>query len=107
MSENDSASQNAAAQTAAALARWERDGGAIAKATPERLASHADPSETESVLADIALHQGMRLERFDQISVASYRLVPLGWIPTGRKTKANFKLTLDDAETILMNSNPA
>ena len=107
MSGNNAVPQNAAAQMAAALARWERDGGSIAKAMPGRLACHADPSETESVLADIALRQGMRLERFDRTTATTYRLVPLDWIPTGRETEANFELTLDDAETILMNSNPA
>ena len=48
------ASENAAAQMAEALARWERDGGAHAKSTTGRTAVWPRPTDAESVWADVA-----------------------------------------------------
>ena len=88
-----------------ALARWERHGGALARAAPVSREEGADILTTEDVLSDIAIQQGMILERRDDNGNANYRLVPRGATPLN--DAGDFKLTLEDVETILMNPNPA
>ena len=106
MNEPETASQAATPQMLQALARWEQDGGARASTKQNQPAASLPLLGPASVWAEIALRQGMRLERCDR-GAANYRLVIQEAVPSQREDPANFKLTLGDVETILMNSNPA
>lgn len=105
MNEPETPSQGTAAPMLKALARWEQDGGAHGNAMQTRPPAGQPPLAEDAVWAEIALQQGMRLERCDR-GGANYRLVVQGAVPPQHEV-AGFKLTLDDVETILMNSNPA
>jgi hypothetical protein len=106
MTEPEAMCQTATVQMSEALARWERDGGALAKTTLAHPAEGTDPSSTETLLAEVALRLGMVLQRCDDESAVHYRLVTLTDAPTLSEA-SNFRLTLDDVETVLMNRNPA
>ena len=107
MNETNTKSQIAAAQMSQALARWERDGGALAKSTLTRSSDATAPPGSESALADVAFRQGMLLEGCHEDGATNYRLVPQGESPSRCEDPASFKLTLNDVETILMNRSPA
>lgn len=90
-----------------ALARWEQDGGALARTT----LAHPDvvvvPSNKDMLLAEVALREGMLLQRCDENGAAHYRLVARADAQTRGNDALDFALTLDDVETILLNRNPA
>ena len=83
-----------------------RGGHEAVVAKRSEIENGADTPTTEAVFSDAAIQQGMILERRDDNGAVNYRLVP-------RDTRLRlndagvFKLTLEDVETILMNSNPA
>ena len=107
MNEREMKSRSAAAQMSDALARWERDGGALARTPVPVRDDQADSSRTEAVFADVAMRQGLILERRDDNGAATYRLAPRGEAPPAVADPVDFKLTLEDLETVLMNRNPA
>lgn len=107
MNEREASSRSAAAQMSDALARWERDGGALARAVRGNREDGPDTSTTEAVFSDVAIQQGMLLERREDNGAANYRLVPRGETRALLNDRGDFKLTLGDVETILMNRNPA
>lgn len=63
--------RNAGAQMSDALARWERDGGAPARAARRYSDDAPDTTVAEAVFSDVAIQQGMILERRDD---EAYRL---------------------------------
>ena len=70
MNEREASSRSAAAQMSYALARWEGDGGALARAARGNREDGADTPTTEAVFSDVAIQQGMILERRDDNGAA-------------------------------------
>ena len=94
-------------QMAEALVRWERDGGAPAAVGSPPNYELAPKNGREAAFGEAAALQGLRLERHDIGSANSvYRLLRADQVTTSAEA-LEFKLSLDDVETILMNRSPS
>ena len=104
---SDVGAKDADFQMAEALVRWERDGGApaaLGSAPNDKLVPQNGP---EAVFGEAAALQGLRLERHDNGGENSvYRLLRADQVPMSA-VALEFKLSLDDVETILMNRSPS
>ena len=104
---SDVGAKEADFQMAEALVRWERDGGAPAAVSSAPNDKLATQNGREAVFGEAAALQGLRLERQDNGGTnLVYRLLRADQVPTSA-VALEFKLSLDDVETILMNRSPS
>ena len=94
-------------QMSEALARWDRDGGAPAQGRVQTRNDFSVRSTGEAVLTSVAAEQGLMLDcRRDTLTKTSYRLRDRRHA-LSENNDLDFKLTLEDIETILMYGNCA